>query len=124
MEAYTTMLASLLHSLRRDTSSVPGRAALLQFNFLRDRGAITYDEATGTYAVVPTAMQEALPALARRLLALRQAGGDDTAAFATTHGAMSPALRTTLNRLSGEPVALAFEQGPSVLRGLTPAVIQ
>lgn len=124
IEAYTTTLASLLHRLRRDTSNVSGRAALLQFNVLRDRGAITYDEATGTYAVAPAAMREVLPALARRLLALRQAERDETSAFLKDHNAVSPNLRTVLARLSDRPLALAFEQGPSVLRGLTPAVVQ
>ncbi len=124
MDAYATGLVTLIHTLHRDTTSVPGRAALLQLNFLQENGAITYDEAAGTYAVAPAAMQEALPDLARRLGALRRADRDERQAFLSAHGSAASSLRTTLARLSDRPVALEFEQGPSVLQGLAPAVIQ
>ena len=117
MEAYATTLATLLHTLRCDTSSVQGRAALVQFNVLRERGAITYEEATGTYAVAPEGMREALATLTRRLLVLRSANRDEVSAFLRSHNSVPPELRTVLARLSDQPAVLTFEQGSSVLAG-------
>jgi hypothetical protein len=63
-------------------------------------------------------MARALPALVRAWL-----GPPAASTFVERHDAMPAALRSALRRLerTGAPRALAFEQGPSVLRGLAPA---
>ena len=114
---YATGLAHLAHTLRVD-SAAAGRAARASFNYLRKQGALSHDADTGRYAVAPDSMARALPALVRAWL-----GPPAAPTFGERHDAMPTALRSALHRLdrTGAPRALAFEQGPSVLRGLTPA---
>jgi len=115
---YATGLAHLVHTLRVDSAAAAGRAARASFNYLRKQGALSHDAGTGRYAVAPDTMARALPTLARAWL-----GPPAAPAFAERHDAMPAALRSALRRLerTGAPRALAFEQGPSILRGLAPA---
>jgi hypothetical protein len=113
---YATGLARLVHTLRVDSSAAAGRAARASLHYLREQGALAAD--AGRLAVAPDTMARALPALARAWL--RPSGG---APLTGPRDATPDALRTVLRRLerAGVPLALAFEQGPSVLRGLAPA---
>ena len=113
---YATGLARLVHTLRVDSTAAPGRAARASLRFLRERGALAADGERLT--VAPDTMARALPALARAWLRPPAA-----ATLAERPDASLPELRAALRRLerAGVPVALAFEQGPSVLRGLAPA---
>ena len=115
---YATGLAHLAHTLRVDSAAAAGRAARASFNYLRKQGALSHDAGPGRYAVAPDSMAWALPGLARAWLRPPAAP-----TFVERHDAMPAALRSALRRLerTGAPRALAFEQGPSVLRGLTPA---
>ncbi len=119
MDHYVTELLRWVHALRVDAASPRGRAALLLVNYLREAEALRHDEEAGTLAVNPDATPEALSALVRDLLPLR---GDAAEAFVDRYKAMPAFLRSSLDRLekTDHPKALAFEQGPSVLRGLTP----
>jgi hypothetical protein len=113
---YATGLARLVHTLRADSTAPAGRAARASLHYLSEEGALVAD--AGRLAVAPDTMARALPALARAWL--RPSG---SAPLAGPSDATPAALRAALRRLerAGVPGALAFEQGPSVLRGLAPA---
>ena len=113
---YATGLARLVHTLRADSTAHAGRAARASLHYLREQGGLAADAERLT--VAPDTMARALPALARAWL---RPSGD--APLAGPSDATPDALRAVLRRLerTGVPVVLAFEQGPSVLRGLAPA---
>ena len=117
LDYYATGLAHLVHTFRVDSTAAPGRAARASLRYLADRGALARPADADRYTVAPGAMARALPGLVRAWL---QA---DAATFAGRHAPAPPALRAGLARLeeAGVPLALAFEQGRSVLRGLAPA---
>ena len=117
LDYYATGLAHLVHTFRVDSTAAPGRAARASLRYLVDEGALTRPADADRYTVTPEAMARALPGLVRAWL---QA---DAATFAGRHAPAPPALRAGLARLeeTGVPLALAFEQGRSVLRGLAPA---
>jgi hypothetical protein len=121
MDYFVTGLLHELHALRVDTASARGRAALLLVNYLREAEAVRHNEADGSLAVNPDATPEALSDFVRELLS-RRGDADSIAAFVDRHGPMPAPLRSVLDRLekAGPPKALAFDQGPSVLRGLSP----
>lgn len=122
MEYYVTYLAGLLRSVRTGLARGPARARLVCLNVLREKGAVVRDPESGTYAVVPDAMESAVNELVREILAL-QADEDEQAAgaFVERFETMPDPLQSDLVRLDEEevPVEVAFEQGPSVLKGLS-----
>jgi len=124
MDHYVSFLARTFHTLRFGTERPHGRATLIGFNYFREKGAVTRDADTGTYAVRPDSMTRAVTDLAREILTL-QAKGDPEAveAFLDTYGTMPDQLQADLQRLDteGVPVDITYEQGPSVLQGLSPA---
>ena len=123
MDNYTTFLASIFRSVRFGSASAHGRATLIRFNYFREQGAFSRNADTGTYAVNPNAMVEAMNALSREILTLQGDGDyEAVAAFVKTYGGMPEQLRADLDRLqdAGIPVDITYEQGPSVLTGLGP----
>jgi hypothetical protein len=118
MDNYVTFLGSIFRSIRFGTSSAHGRANLMQFNFFREMGAFTRDERSGTYHVDFERMQEAITALAEKILRLQGDGDyDATAEFMTSMGRMDPHLDNDLKRLAQEgiPIDIVFNQGLDVL---------
>jgi len=113
---YVTFLAGIFRSVRFGAASAHGRANLLQFRFLNERGAFLRDAATGTYRVdlqrIPVAVEE----LARTILTV-QGDGDYAAAGALVPEDLDPTLRQDLDALGkrGIPVDVVFEQGMDVL---------
>ncbi len=118
---YVTFLASIFRSIRFGASSAHGRANMVRFNYFRDAGAFTYDEASKTYRVDFDAMKLAMTELSRLILTIQGDGDYDAAVrLLADNGNIGPALQADLDRLSsaGIPVDIVFEQGLDVL-GLT-----
>lgn len=121
LDHYVTGLLHWVHALRVDAAAPRGRAARLLVNYLHEAEALGHDEEAGTLAVNSGAVPEALSALVRDLLS-RRGDAEAIATFVDRHDAMPQFLRSVLDRLekADPPKALAFEQGTSVLRGLSP----
>jgi hypothetical protein len=121
MDSYVTALLRWIHSLRLDAAGPRGRAALLLVNALQEAEALRHEEETGTLSVNSDAVPEALSAFVRDVLS-RRGDAEAIAALVDRYGTMPVFLRSGLDRLENAdaPKALAFEQGPSVLRGLSP----
>jgi hypothetical protein len=115
---YVTFMASVFRSTRFGASSAHGRANLSRFNFFKEMGAFTRDDATGNYRVDFDRMEEAMNALSEKILRL-QGDGDWEGAkdFMATYGQVGPVLQGDLDHLStnGIPVDIVFEQGTDVL---------
>jgi hypothetical protein len=103
MEA--TFLAGLFRSIRFGIGEAHGIANMMQLNWLRKSGAVTYDAAKGTFGVDHAKFEPALRDLARALLIV-QAEGDYEGAktLLVTYGAMTDEVQGALNRVSAVPV--------------------
>jgi hypothetical protein len=100
-EVYIDHVADMFRCVRFGVTEAHGLGCLTQFNFLRDRGAITYDEATGLFAadleVIPVAIAE----LAHVYLMMQATGSYEGAGqFIERYGAISAELQGALDRLA------------------------
>jgi hypothetical protein len=117
---YVTFLAGIFRSIRFGASSAHGRANMVRFNFFKEMGAFTRDEATGTYSVDFQRMGEAMTALSEVILTLQGDGNYDGATeLIEEKGVIGPQLQADLDRLAEAniPVDIVFEQGMAVLQG-------
>ncbi|MBA2628234.1 MAG: Zn-dependent hydrolase [Gemmatimonadales bacterium] len=118
MNNYVTFLAGIVRSVRFGASDAHGRANMVTFSFLQERGAFTRDEATGTYRVDQARMRDAVNALAEKILRFQGTGNyAGVTAYFDQAGRVSPVLQRDLMRLgtANIPVDVIFEQGTSVL---------
>lgn len=114
MDNYVTFLGGLFRSIRFGASSAHGIANLVRFNFFREQGAFSKDDASGTYRVNFEAMQQSVNALSEKILRLQGDGDyDGVTQLFTEMGEIGPSLRQDLDRLAeaGIPVDVVFEQG-------------
>jgi hypothetical protein len=102
---YVTFLAGIFRSMRFGIKEAHGRGMALQFSYLMQEGAIRHDEASGTFAVVPERMKQAVVALTREIMTI-QAKGDYAAAKALLdkYAVLHPAMQKALSRLTDIPV--------------------
>ena len=118
MDNYVTFLAGIFRSIRFGASSAHGRANMIRFNFFEQAGAFSRSSETGAYRVNRAEFEQAVEALARRILTL-QGDGDYAAvdAFVAEMGGIKPQLEDDLERLSQAsiPVDIEFEMGVEVL---------
>ncbi|HEX6930185.1 MAG TPA: Zn-dependent hydrolase [Gammaproteobacteria bacterium] len=118
MDYYTTFLASIFRSVRFGASSAHGVANMVRFNFFKEAGAFTRDEATGTYRVNPERMHQAVQDLSRLLLTLQGDGDyEGVDRLVREKGEIGEQLEADLARLAEAdiPVDIVFEQGVDVL---------
>ncbi|MCH8023654.1 MAG: Zn-dependent hydrolase, partial [Candidatus Marinimicrobia bacterium] len=122
MDNYVTFLASIFRSIRFGAASAHGIANTIRFNFFKEQGAFSRDDATGVYRINSDQVKAAVAALSERILRF-QGDGDypGVVAFVEQYGRIGPVLQQDLDRLStaGIPVDIVFRQGPAVL-GLVP----
>ena len=117
---YVTFLAGIFRSVRFGAASAHGRANMVRFNYFREQGAFSRDEATGRYRVDFEAMREAVAGLSELILTLQGDGDyEGVAALIEEKGVVPPDLQADLDRLdaAGIPRDIVFEQGVSVLFG-------
>ncbi len=116
---YVTFLAGIFRSVRFGAADAHGRANMARFNFFKQMGAFSRDEATGTYRVDFDRMEAAMNALSEKILTF-QGNGDyeGVGAFMEEMGVIGPELQAGLDSLSsaGIPVDIVFEQGMQALR--------
>jgi len=107
-EIYTTYLAGMFRSMRFGTTEAHGLGVLIQWNFLREKGAFVQDIATGQFRVDPAKIKGAVAELARALLIL-EGDGDYAAAraFVDRYGKMDEATKRTIGGLADIPVDIA-----------------
>jgi len=119
MDNYVTFLAGIFRSVRFGASSAHGQANMLRFNFFKEKGAFSRDEATGRYRVNFDRMQDAMTELSRRILILQGDGDyEGVKQLMSEKGSIGPQLQADLDRLArkGIPVDIVFEQGMTVLQ--------
>ncbi len=104
-ECYVSEVAGIFRTVRFGVAEAHGRAEIMEFNFLAEHGAITFDKASGRYAVDVLAMPTAIAVLAKELLA-QEATGDRARvdAWFAKYGAMPAELGAALATVKDIPV--------------------
>jgi hypothetical protein len=112
-EVYIDHVADMFRCVRFGATEAHGLGCLTQFNFLREKGAITYDAESGRFAADFDVMPDAMAELARTYLMFEAtADYDGATAFLEKYGTVSPEMQAALDRLAGKvPVDIrpAFE---------------
>ncbi|GAB2523494.1 hypothetical protein GCM10008940_27760 [Microbulbifer agarilyticus] len=118
MDNYVTFLAGIFRSVRFGAASAHGKANMMRFNFFKQEGAFTRDEATGLYSVDFEKMQEAMAKLSNLILTI-QGDGDykKSKALLEEMGVVGAELQSDLDRLKAAniPVDVTFIQGKEIL---------
>lgn len=102
---WPTYLAGMFRSVRFGINEAHGGGTAIQFNYLWDKGAFTYDAATKRFGVDPAKAETAVRDLAHDLLMI-EAKGDYAAArtFVEKYRTLRPELKEALAKLSSVPV--------------------
>ncbi len=102
---YASYVAGIFRTVRFGVAEAHGRAEMMEFNFLSERGAITRDPASHRYVVNFAAMPDAVAALAKELLE-QEATGDRARAEAwfARYDAMPAELAEALQATEDVPV--------------------
>jgi len=102
---YPTYLAGIFRSTRFGIKEAHGGSNIMQFNYLREKGAFTYDPKTGRFGVDRVKMDSAIKDLAHDLLMI-EAKGDyaGAKAFVEKYRAMPKEFEDAIAKLKGIPV--------------------
>ena len=114
-EYYASYVAGIFRTVRFGTAEAHGRAQMMEFNFLSERGALTRD-AGGRYRIDYAKMPEALAAVTKELLEIEAAGDRARAeSWFARYGKMPAELRSALDAARDIPIdidpVLAFPEG-------------
>ena len=103
--AFVSELPDLFRSIRFGASEAHGQANLVQFNWLWEKGALSFDEGAGTFSVDVPAMEGAVRSLATELLTLQAEGSYERAGeILAEYGRMRPEIERAVARLGDVPV--------------------
>ena len=106
-EYYASYVAGIFRTVRFGTGEAHGRAEMMEFNYLSERGAIKY-EASGKYRIDYAAMPGALGDLAKELLEIESTGDRARAeSWFKRYDVMPPELTRALASASKVPVDIA-----------------
>ena len=107
-EVYATYLAGLFRAMRFGVKEAHGRGTLVQFNFLKDKGAIVHDPATDTFRVDMSKIEDAVRDLAAQFLIVEGDGDYQKAAqFLDKYGILDAFTENALKKLADIPVDIA-----------------
>ena len=102
-EYYASYVGSIFRTVRFGTAEAHGRAEMMEFNFLSERGAITRH--AGRYAIEYAKMPDALAALAKELLEIEATGDRPRAeAWFARYDKMPAELRSALDASKDVPI--------------------
>jgi hypothetical protein len=114
-EYYASYVAGIFRTVRFGTAEAHGRAEMMEFNYLSEKGAITH-AASGRYVIDYAKMPDALAALAKELLEI-EATGDRARAegWFNKYDKMPAELRSALDAANNVPVdidpLIPFKEG-------------
>ncbi len=114
---YVTFMASIFRSIRFGASSAHGKANMVRFNYFKEKGAFTQNDA-GLYKVDMEKFREAIDALSNDILVLQGEGDyEGTGKLLNESGQIDSDLQESLDKLSEKniPVDIVFKQGTGVL---------
>jgi hypothetical protein len=103
-KAYVNFLPGFFRAIRFGATSAHGKANMMEYNYMKEKGAITLDEGTGYYKVNLDKMPAAARAMTEELCMI-QALGDYEAAekFIAKYGKVPPEVERQLAKLKSIP---------------------
>jgi hypothetical protein len=103
-KAYVNFLPGFFRAIRFGATSAHGMANMMEYNYMKEKGAITLDDGTGRYRVNLDKMPDAVRSMTRELCMI-QALGDYAAAeaFIAKYGKMTPEVEHQLEKLKSIP---------------------
>lgn len=118
MDNYVTFVAGIFRSVRFGTASAHGKANMVCFNYLQERGAFTRNPETNTYRIDRDKMAAAMTELARDILTY-QGNGDyeGVSKLFNEKAVIGEQLRSDLQRVAEAniPRDLRYKQGKDML---------
>ena len=107
-EIYATYLAGMFRVMRFGATEAHGLGVLIQYNFLREKGAFVYDPASRKFKVDGGKIREAVRGLAREFLVLEGDGNYEAArAFVSRYGRVDEITKAVIETLKDIPVDIA-----------------
>lgn len=104
-EIYITFLAGIFRSLRFGAREAHGLATLIQFNFLREKGAFVFDPESKKFKVNWGKIKDSVKELAREFLLLQGKGNyEEAAQFISRYDQLDELTQETIKALEGIPV--------------------
>ncbi|MBK7994027.1 MAG: Zn-dependent hydrolase [Blastocatellia bacterium] len=108
-QSFATYLAGTFRSIRFGSGDDHARANIIQFNYLRERGAITYDEKTGLFGLDFDKFRASIRSLSEFLLTVEGRGDYESARQTLDRqGRLDKATEDNLKRLDKIPVDIEF----------------
>ncbi|MEE9270764.1 MAG: peptidase [Candidatus Krumholzibacteria bacterium] len=105
VKGYIAFLPGFFRAIRFGASSAHGKANMIEFNFMREQGAITFDKKNNRFHVNIDKMPDAVETLSNRLLMIQALGDYEAAkAFHDKYGQMGPDVERMLKKLENIPV--------------------
>ena len=100
-----TFLGGFFRSVRFGIEEAHGKANMVAFNYLKEKGVYSKDPGTGYWRVDFEKVRGAITDLAREILMIQALGDYEKAkAFLEKYGEMGEDVRESLSRLKGIPV--------------------
>ncbi|MHC1705085.1 MAG: Zn-dependent hydrolase [Tenuifilaceae bacterium] len=118
MDNYVTFMAGIFRSVRFGAASAHGKANMVCFYYLQDKGAFNRDSINGTYKVDFDKMTEAMNSLAADILTIQGNGDYDAVVkLFAEKGFIREELQADLDRITNAniPRDLQFNQGKELL---------
>ncbi len=99
--------SGLFRSVRFGVAEAHGKGAAFQINYFLEKGAATYDEATGKFEVNLKKLEKAIKSLVNEVCMMQHRGdAAEVEAFLAKYGVVSPPMEAALGKLGGIPVDL------------------
>jgi len=104
-EIYITFLAGIFRSLRFGAREAHGLATLIQFNFLREKGAFVFGPESKKFKVNWEKIKDSVKELAKEFLILQGKGNyEEAAQFISRYDQLDELTQETIKALEGIPV--------------------
>ncbi|HLF20121.1 MAG TPA: hypothetical protein VI704_04990, partial [Bacteroidota bacterium] len=102
---YATYLAGTFRSIRFGIKEAHGKGMALQFNYLLDEQAFTYDEKTEKFGVDFDKIKDGMKKLASEIMTIQAEGSYDKAkTMLDKYAVMNPHMQKVLDKLTDIPV--------------------
>jgi hypothetical protein len=105
---YATYLAGTFRSIRFGTNDAHGKGMALQFNYLLDEGALTFNSKTGKFSVNYDKIKDGMKKLTTEIMTIQAEGSYEKAkTMLDTYGIIRPQMQSVLDKLTDIPVDIA-----------------
>ncbi|HOE38488.1 MAG TPA: Zn-dependent hydrolase [Bacteroidales bacterium] len=118
MDNYVTFMAGIFRSVRFGVASSHGKANMMEFYYLKERGAFVKNEETGKYSVNFEKMKAAVAEMVNDIIVIQGDGNLEAAKnWVDTQSNIGEELQKDLDKIAeaGIPKDIVFKQGLEVL---------